>query len=223
MSRETIQGTGQGRGPGAPVRAAVPWLVATLALGVLAVVLGIARLEELPDPYPVHFGPVGDPDRFVQRGPASVLVPVVVGQACALAVFATLLLPRTPRALVTPVSVLGLVVGGGIALISIAQYLSSDALAPAWGFWLLLVAIVAATAWVLVTSARVGSRADGEGQEGWRLGGLVYAAPDDPAVIVPRRVGGGATVNLGRPMGWLLLGLLLVPAALVVYLVVALG
>lgn len=42
----------------------------------------------------------------------------------------------------------------------------------------------------------------------WRLG-LFYINPNDPAAMVPQRVGVGWTLNLARPLSWLALGTLL--------------
>lgn len=36
----------------------------------------------------------------------------------------------------------------------------------------------------------------------YRLGGLLYFAPDDPALFVPKQRGYGSTLNLGRPSAW---------------------
>lgn len=47
----------------------------------------------------------------------------------------------------------------------------------------------------------LGTRADG-----WRAGGLIYYAPEDPAVLVPKKVGIGQTLNFARPGAWLLIG-----------------
>jgi len=51
---------------------------------------------------------------------------------------------------------------------------------------------------------------------GWRLGGLIYADPNDARVFVPRRPWWtGWTVNLARPLAWIFLaGLLLLPVFL---------
>ena len=54
---------------------------------------------------------------------------------------------------------------------------------------------------------------------GWRLGGLIYFAPDDPALFVPKRIGIGQTVNLARPAAWALLAALLLAPALIAWLV----
>lgn len=53
----------------------------------------------------------------------------------------------------------------------------------------------------------LGTRADG-----WRAGGLIYYAPEDPAVFVPKKVGIGQTLNFARPGAWLFIaGITLVP------------
>lgn len=52
------------------------------------------------------------------------------------------------------------------------------------------------------------------GEERHWLWGAVYLNPRDPALLVPERLGVGLTVNLGRPLGWLLLLAPLLAAAL---------
>lgn len=47
---------------------------------------------------------------------------------------------------------------------------------------------------------------------GWIWGGIIYYAPDDPAVFVPKRVGVGQTLNFARPTAWIfLIGVIVVP------------
>ncbi len=41
---------------------------------------------------------------------------------------------------------------------------------------------------------------------GWKVGGHIYYAPDDPAVFVPKRSGIGQTLNFARPGAWAFLG-----------------
>jgi len=223
MSRPRTQQETKGEAP-ASLRPALPWLLGMLALGALAIVVGLVRLDQLPDPYPVHFGPAGDPDRFEARSAVTVLMPAVVGLLSGLAVFATLLLVRSQGhvRLVQPLAALGFVIGGGISLVSLAQYLSEDAVAPGWGLWLVLAAILATLVWIVVASLRSGggSRDD---REGWRLWGLVYADPEDPHVFVPKRTGVGTTVNFGRPMGWVVMALILVPAVAVIWFAASVG
>lgn len=45
---------------------------------------------------------------------------------------------------------------------------------------------------------------------GWRWGGLVYFAPDDPALFVPKRVGVGRTLNFARAAAWVFILLVIV-------------
>ena len=223
MSRPGTQQETKGEAP-VSLRPALPWLLGMLALGALAIIVGLVRLDQLPDPYPVHFGPAGDPDRFEARSAVTVLMPVIVGLLSALAVFATLLLVRSqglPR-LVQPLAALGFVVGGGISLVSLAQYLSEDAVAPGWGFWLVFAAILVTVVWVVVASLRSGGGSQAD-REGWHLAGLVYADPEDPHVFVPKRTGVGTTVNFGRPMGWVLMALILVPVAALTWFAAGLG
>jgi len=53
----------------------------------------------------------------------------------------------------------------------------------------------------LAGSDVLGTRADG-----WRAGGLIYYAPDDPAVFVPKKLGIGQTLNFARLGAWLFIG-----------------
>ena len=46
--------------------------------------------------------------------------------------------------------------------------------------------------------------------DGYRLGGVLYIAPKDPALFVARKGGYGSTLNLGRPGAWLFLLVLVV-------------
>lgn len=41
--------------------------------------------------------------------------------------------------------------------------------------------------------------------QGWRLAGMIYVNPKDPAVFVPKRFGWGWTLNFARPTAWFLL------------------
>ena len=56
---------------------------------------------------------------------------------------------------------------------------------------------------------------------GWRWGGLLYYAPDDPALAVPKRTGIGQTLNLARPAAWAFLGGLVLAPAMITVLALA--
>lgn len=45
---------------------------------------------------------------------------------------------------------------------------------------------------------------------GWKWGGLIYYAPDDPSILVPKRTGIGQTLNFARPQSWVFFGVLVV-------------
>lgn len=53
--------------------------------------------------------------------------------------------------------------------------------------------------------AIAGTEVLGTRDAGWRWGGLIYYAPEDPALFVPRKVGIGQTLNMARPSAWIFL------------------
>ncbi len=55
-----------------------------------------------------------------------------------------------------------------------------------------------------------GSDVLGTRSDGWKAGGIIYYAPDDPALFVPKKIGIGTTLNFGRPVSWLIIGSLTV-------------
>lgn len=60
-----------------------------------------------------------------------------------------------------------------------------------------------------------GTEVLGTRASGWRWGGLVYYAPEDPALFVPKRVGIGQTLNFARPAAWVLfVGVVVLPLAI---------
>ncbi|MEZ4220193.1 MAG: DUF5808 domain-containing protein [Polyangiaceae bacterium] len=60
-----------------------------------------------------------------------------------------------------------------------------------------------------------GSEALGTRPDGWRWGGFIYYAPDDPALFVPKQRGIGQTLNFARKGAWMFVFvILLVPLVL---------
>ena len=53
-----------------------------------------------------------------------------------------------------------------------------------------------------------GSDVLGTRPDGWRWRGMIYYAPEDPALFVPKRWGIGQTLNFARPGAWVFLGVL---------------
>ena len=63
--------------------------------------------------------------------------------------------------------------------------------------------------------AIAGSDVLGTRPDGWRYGGLIYYAPEDPAIFVPKRLGIGQTLNFARLGAWIFLAAMVgVPLAL---------
>jgi uncharacterized membrane protein len=61
-------------------------------------------------------------------------------------------------------------------------------------------------------AARLEMRGDATPDDAWKIGGLVYFNPRDPAVWVENRIGPGYGLNMGNPRAWLLIAsMMLVP------------
>jgi uncharacterized membrane protein len=62
----------------------------------------------------------------------------------------------------------------------------------------------------------------GTRKDAWRLGGMIYYAPDDPALFVPKTSSVGSTMNFARPGAWFFIaGIVLVPTTLALLVVFA--
>lgn len=69
-----------------------------------------------------------------------------------------------------------------------------------------------------------GTEVLGTRPSGWRWGGLVYYAPEDPALFVPKRIGIGQTLNFARPAAWvLLIGVVVIPIVISIWVAAAAG
>ncbi len=69
--------------------------------------------------------------------------------------------------------------------------------------------------------AVAGTEVLGTHSDGWRWGGLVYYAPGDPAVWVPKRLGIGQTLNFARPWAWVFMAAVLGVPLLITVLLLA--
>lgn len=63
----------------------------------------------------------------------------------------------------------------------------------------------------LAPAARQEVHGDATPDSAWKLGGLLYFNPRDPAIWVEKRVGFGYTLNIGNSRSWFLIGMMLVP------------
>lgn len=115
-----------------------------------------------------------------------------------------------------------LVLGLGVAASVTPRPLLSTGAAVIVGLAVLAVGTLAPLGWWIPRLSRLRAALDAAGaaelgtrRGGWKLAGVVYFAPDDPAIFVPKRVGIGQTLNLARPAAWAVLLLLVgVPLAL---------
>jgi uncharacterized membrane protein len=60
-------------------------------------------------------------------------------------------------------------------------------------------------------AARQEVHGDATPDHAWKVGGLFYFNPHDPAIWVEKRVGLGYTLNIGNSRAWLLIGMMLAP------------
>ena len=60
-------------------------------------------------------------------------------------------------------------------------------------------------------AARQEAHGDATPDHAWKVGGLIYFNPHDPAIWVEQRVGLGYTLNIGNSRAWLLIGMMVAP------------
>ena len=194
------------------LRSIAPWVAVSFALGVVALVVATQRFDVLPDPYPTHFGPGGSADSFSDKSWGTVLLPLIVGQVSALVVLAiAMAAPQGSPAVRHPLAAMGTSIGGGMSVLAIGQYLADDAVPPPWIFWAFLALLLITLGWLLVAIARTSRELDEDEAQHWKWG-LFYVNADDERAFVPKRIGTGVSLNLGRPQAWLVLGLIMLPA-----------
>ncbi|WP_345001410.1 DUF5808 domain-containing protein, partial [Tsukamurella soli] len=211
--------------------AAVPWLPFAAAATVIAVgvCLELALYDRFPTRIPQHVGP-GGVTRWADKSVPAVLGPslvaaVVVAAMWGLAWFTTRAPvrrlpdgdPAAAAARATAARRITLwVLGAAAVLVSLqltATGLLLAAAAPAGTIEAVsgigAVVIVGAIGVMVAVSVRTLRRTPAPGDTGpdspdddarWKLG-VLYVASGDPAVLVPKRMGIGYTVNLGNPVG----------------------
>jgi uncharacterized membrane protein len=218
--------------PGGPIVALLP-VVSLVALGIWT------RLnwDRLPQRFPVHWGFQG-PDRWVTTTPATVFGFLALQAFLCLFMAGTAwgVLNWSRRISTSGASAAGerhfrrrivqfLIVAeffvAGPAWFSLFQ--PSAAVMSAWG--LALAAVIVAFVVSLIHLGQGGSReavtagaapaGDRTPDACWKWG-LVYFNPADPSIFIEKRFGVGYTVNFGNRWSWVVLGLLLLPAAVAV-------
>ena len=217
------------------------------ALAGAALYLG-SHWTDLPERFPVHWGPDGRPNGWADRHLAVVLAPLLVAAVVAgsMALFAVLLRRDRNHRGTHDVeaaaaerrfrrTVLGAVLATEYLLVGISIWVSllpfvtaaagSDSGPPSVAplaalilIFVVMVTIVLArsghAARLAAARDRDANRQPGDSPESRWKAGIFYVNPDDPALFVQKRFGIGYTLNFGRPLSWLILGLsILAPLA----------
>jgi uncharacterized membrane protein len=179
-----------------------------------------SHYDALPVHYPVHWGPSGNADRWVEKNPQSVLFPALIGAGVITLLSVTVLSilyfskrgsgsatdfgTRHRRMNIQLLAVVLWCLGPLFCFVTLLPLL------PPMGLWM-EVPMLAPVAVILFMTYRLYSLStepaegsDGTPEDCWKFGSIYYN-PADPALMVEKRSGPGFTVNFGHPASWLLL------------------
>lgn len=216
----------------APPRFPWPWLAPALIVILVTVVIGVLRYPSMPETLVVHYNARGVANRVAAKSVATAfsLVFVQIGVTALLTGLAAAIVLRS-RPDIDPahpvssarwhrqyLSLGAKVLLGLAAMIDLGMLGSSllmwtgtvTRLAPLVVVLPILAGVVAA---IVILARHNRERYEGEQDTGlthrdddryWR-GGLFYVNRDDHALMVPRRVGVGWTLNFGNPVATMLL------------------
>jgi uncharacterized membrane protein len=209
-------------------RWALSVLAALLPMGGAAAILAL-RWQVIPDRFPIHWGMNGQPNGWSDRTPSGVFGPLIIG-AILIVLFAVLgaLIPRFSAGFHGSKALLKLtrnllracawLLGVLFGVIALLPLMHDSAVASRWLMTGTLVSIAAIVVYMIAGAQRISyamtAAQDSTPDRCWK-GGLIYYNPSDPALMVPKRLGVGYTLNLGRPMAWLVVcAILIIPIIL---------
>jgi uncharacterized membrane protein len=200
-------------------RSWTPILVALLAVPLGALAATAAYLHEhraqLPERFPMHWDLQGAPNRWAERTAMGVYAPLAVGGALTLMMAAIALAAwwGARRSVWSSPVVVPLVgwtwtVGGLFTMMGLLP-LHYFPLGQVFGFAGGMMTVIVV---VTVIAVRRMQRPDAPRGEMtpdtcWH-GGIFYYNPQDPALLVEKRIGVGWTFNFAHPVAWLILALL---------------
>jgi len=179
-----------------------------------------ANWQQLPDPYPIHWGLDGQPDMWIERTPMHVfgVLGLLGGVAALLAFFGYGFLfwaRRNTEAEHARYSFPAV----WIALFLGAEYFVAACATLPMGFdvrpaELIILALLTASSLYLIVIGPAGAasrRPDNQTpDEAWKFG-MFYFNPGDAALFVEKRFGLGWTINFGQARAWVLIALALAP------------
>lgn len=204
-------------------RSAVGSFVIGLVFLIAATVWGAVLYPHLPERIPVHWDAAGRPNGFADKTLWTVLGMPLLGILVAILLFAiAATVHRFPQRVGSTVpgaaehsAAAGRMMGRLLVVLSVTfavlSVLGWYPAVPSWVFalavWLGVLAMLLVPTLFIVGLARAGAlrrvpAAEGEGntERYWRAG-FFYVNRADPAVLVPKRLGVGWTVNFGSPVG----------------------
>ncbi|MGO9606849.1 MAG: DUF5808 domain-containing protein [Candidatus Binataceae bacterium] len=202
---------------------------AVLAVLVIAPLLTMAAVlfwtysnwQQIPDPYPIHWGFDGQPDLWVERTPMHVygVLGLLGGLAAMLAFFGYGFLFWARRNVGSehtrysfPAVWIALFLGAEYFVAASATLPLGLDIRP---LELIVLAILAASSLYLIVIGPVGAHAarrpdDRTPDEAWKFG-MFYFNPHDAALFVEKRFGLGWTINFGQTRAWVLIAMALAP------------
>ncbi|HUY82898.1 MAG TPA: DUF5808 domain-containing protein [Acidobacteriaceae bacterium] len=218
--------------PGGRMPWAVTVLAALLPVGGASTVLAM-QWQSIPERFPIHWGANGQANGWSERTPMGVFGVLILGTAL-IVLFAILgeVIPRVSSGFQGSKSVVhltrnllcacGWMLGLLFSAISLLP-LMHDATRVVPLVMISVFVLIGMIVVYMIAGARrimpaIAAAQDSTPDRYW-LGGIFYFNPGDPAVMVPKRLGVGYTLNLGRPVSWVVVsGLLILPVVLPVIL-----
>ena len=192
-----------------------------LALFAAAAVYLNANWESIPERFPVHWDASGHANRWSAKSPESVYGILGFGASLQVLFLFLIYAMRDGTRRSTPGSSRMRFLEANLGLMLIIQWITAAmftyiAVMPLRQIqpsgW--VIGGLAATLTMVILGAVIymaklqaePAEADNTPDDCWRFGGQVYYNPDDPALMVEKRVGLGFTINFGNKMSWAFLG-----------------
>jgi uncharacterized membrane protein len=218
-----------------PARFPWLWALPALLLLAVTVVAGIIRYPDMPATLVMHVDAHGVPNRVVPKSVGSAFATVAVQAGVTALIVAVTVLSFRARPDLDPAAphraarqYRAFTLRTAKALLVLAACVNLSMLATAWQIWsgggfsllAVVLPIVLGAVVLLVVAVRTGQQGsrlpdtDGDEDTGvvqrdddryWHGAGNIYVNREDPAVLVPKRLGYGWTVNFGNPRSLLLL------------------
>ena len=207
------------------------WLGWSATLIPVALTAGLLRTKwnMLPERFPVHWGFNGVADRWAQRSAGSVFGVLLLGilLTLMLAAIGELVARSSPghegraamirmtRTILLVCSWFVTVLFCGISLLPLARDTTALTAVLLLGSCLFSLGLISFVTYRSLAMAPTVVAAQHTTDAQFWHAGLFYFNPNDSALMVPKRIGFGHTLNFGRPLAWVILGLiLLVPLVL---------